>query len=144
MSKKIIKLKQSDLVKQVKKIIQEQNEGGMDVSSIFQKHGLSSIEEVSQGEHNDEFEFGDEVISVIINKATQDGDITDDQSFDLENELKDQFGDEILDSFGGEMDLNEQDTGTPMILKVGKDENGKYYVIDDNDPNNPKIIAITN
>lgn len=147
MSKKIIKIKQSDLVKQVRKIISEQNETQYNVDEIYEKYFYSSCESDELNSFEDPFAYGDALIDHIYDLALSDGLVTEEKEDDFKNDFKDKYGEEVLDSFKGdfeeEVEMNEEgeeDSRNIKTLKLAVDDNGKYYIID---PDNGNLVGMT-
>lgn len=144
MSKKIIKIKQSDLIKQVRKIISEQNETQYNVDVIYENYFHSSCESEELNSFKDPFTYGDALIEHIYDSALSEGKVTEEKEDAFKNDFKEKYGEEVLDSFKGnfeeEDEMNEEEDENVKQLMLGIDKHGNYYIID---PETNKPIAMT-
>jgi hypothetical protein len=83
-----------------------------DVHSIWGKYSDAAFSEHSPEEFSDEFEYADNIISFIVQDAVENGDVDEEDADDLNDEIKDVYGDRLMDSYrdnGGDMGDMEDD-----------------------------------
>ena len=99
----------------------EQDEDGNDVYSIWKKYSDAAMAEHSPETFSDEFEYADNVISHIVDSAIENGDINQEDSEELTDDLKDTYGHDLFDQFGkddDEEDFDDMDDDIDESAKV--------------------------
>lgn len=93
---------------------EEEESDENDVHSIWKKYSGPALEEHSPENFSDEFEYADNIISFIVQDAIDNGDIDEDDADDLNDDIKEVYGDSLMDSYrdnGGDMDYEDDDFG---------------------------------
>ena len=98
--------------------MKEEDSDENDVHSIWGKYSNAAFEEHSPENFSDEFEYADNIISFIVQDAIANGDVDEEDADDLNDEIKDVYGERLMDSYrdnGGDMgddyDDEEEDFG---------------------------------
>lgn len=90
----------------------EEDSEGQDVHSIWEKYNDAAFEHHSESTaslFSDEYEFASNIISHIVQDAIDNGDIDVEDSDDLENDLKDVYGEDITERYEESDDEDEDE-----------------------------------
>jgi hypothetical protein len=86
----------------------EQDSEGQDVDSIWEKYNDAAFEYHSDTLFSDEYEFASNIISHIVQDAIDNGDIDVEDSGDLENDIKEVYGEDIIERYE-DNDMEDED-----------------------------------
>lgn len=86
----------------------EQDSEGQDVDSIWEKYNDAAFEYHSDTLFSDEYEFASNIISHIVQDAIDNGDIDVEDSDDLENDIKEVYGEDIIERYE-DNDMEDED-----------------------------------
>ena len=118
--KKVIRITESDLVRIVKRLINEQPSDDNDIPKDIRRR-LPIITQVfdetvdspdnDPNDFSDEFEYADNIISYVITKLIR---ITNDKYFEINEEniidyLKETYGEFLLEKYVSEVDEDDED-----------------------------------
>jgi hypothetical protein len=89
----------------------DEPQGGSVVDSIWEKYSDEAFKSILPSEFSDEFEYGDTIISYVLDIAIENGDIEVEEEDDVRDEIKQTYGEDLLQNFNteeGESDETEE------------------------------------